>query len=293
MTTGSACSRPLERSQAERPIDYPDDPGVVTAPTDCIIDMIVDNLAPDTSLPIKAAVTMSVGRLLDGFKYAERFIGGTAASCVLMPDTCHRCRGPCKVTGTSTFRVGEVPWLARARLPCLRRTAMTVSAPSTISTRARCGPPAHEPEGSDSRRASSVFVCSSGANPTTPGCTRSQGRVRAPTVMVPAGHRGAGIYGCPSRTLRGSGRRSDLARSPRTGASKGRRAGLRDRPAGGGAEHAGGTASPDSPTTPLPGSSQPADRAVAQIPCSRRAEGRRYTAQVTTEHTAYAARNAR
>ncbi|MFF2745853.1 phosphatidylserine decarboxylase [Kitasatospora sp. NPDC058048] len=83
-----------ELKPGKRPIDYPDDPSVVTAPTDCIVNMIVDNLAPDTPLPIKAAVTMSVSRLLDGSKYAEKFIGGTAVSCILMPDTYHRYHAP-------------------------------------------------------------------------------------------------------------------------------------------------------------------------------------------------------
>ncbi|MFE2108082.1 phosphatidylserine decarboxylase [Kitasatospora sp. NPDC059463] len=83
-----------ELKPGARTIDAPEDPSVVVAPTDCIINMIVDNLAPDTPLPIKAAVTMSVGRLLDGSEYAERFIGGTAVSCILMPDTYHRYHAP-------------------------------------------------------------------------------------------------------------------------------------------------------------------------------------------------------
>ncbi|MET8698114.1 phosphatidylserine decarboxylase [Kitasatospora sp. NPDC004723] len=83
-----------ELKPGARPIDHPDDPSVVTAPTDCVINMVVDNLAPDTPLPIKAAVTMSVSRLLNGSKYAENFIGGTAVSCILMPDTYHRYHAP-------------------------------------------------------------------------------------------------------------------------------------------------------------------------------------------------------
>ncbi|MFF2659172.1 phosphatidylserine decarboxylase [Kitasatospora sp. NPDC058032] len=83
-----------ELTDTARPIDYPDDPSVVTAPTDCVINMVVDNLAPDTPLPIKAAVTMSVSRLLNGSQYAENFIGGTAVSCILMPDTYHRYHAP-------------------------------------------------------------------------------------------------------------------------------------------------------------------------------------------------------
>lgn len=37
---------------------------------------------------------MSVSRLLDGSEYAEKFIGGTAVSCILMPDTYHRYHAP-------------------------------------------------------------------------------------------------------------------------------------------------------------------------------------------------------
>ncbi|WP_380282963.1 phosphatidylserine decarboxylase [Kitasatospora purpeofusca] len=83
-----------ELKPGSRWIDDSLDPSVVVAPTDCVINMIVDDLTDETPLPIKGGVTMNVGRLLAGSKYAEKFTGGTAVSCILMPDTYHRYHAP-------------------------------------------------------------------------------------------------------------------------------------------------------------------------------------------------------
>jgi phosphatidylserine decarboxylase len=85
-----------------RPIDALEDDSVVTAPADCVINMIVDDLTDTTRLPVKT-VTMNVKELLNNSKYADRFVaaggqgGGTAVSCILMPDTYHWYHAP--VTG--------------------------------------------------------------------------------------------------------------------------------------------------------------------------------------------------
>ncbi|MFC5055896.1 phosphatidylserine decarboxylase [Saccharothrix xinjiangensis] len=88
-----------------RPIDAPNDDSVVVAPADCVINMIVDDLTADTALPVKT-VTMNVETLLDRSEYAASFVkdhkrgdtsGGTAVSCILMPDTYHWYHSP--VTG--------------------------------------------------------------------------------------------------------------------------------------------------------------------------------------------------
>lgn len=90
-----------ELAPGARPIDGRLDPGVVVAPTDCVINMIVDELTDATRIPVKT-VTMNVDQLLNGSRYAKHFThdregkpgGGTAVSCILMPDTYHRYHAP-------------------------------------------------------------------------------------------------------------------------------------------------------------------------------------------------------
>ncbi|WP_242907683.1 phosphatidylserine decarboxylase [Actinomadura terrae] len=74
--------------QSKRPIAAADDAGVVVAPADCVINMIVDDLTVDTPIPVKT-VTMNIRQLLNNSKYADKFVGGTAVSCILMPDMYH------------------------------------------------------------------------------------------------------------------------------------------------------------------------------------------------------------
>ncbi|WP_431041063.1 phosphatidylserine decarboxylase [Streptomyces sp. P1-3] len=82
-----------EVKKERRPIDAEDDDSVVVAPADCVINMIVDELTETTPIPVKT-VTMNVAQLLGNSSYAERFIGGTAVSCILMPDSYHRYHAP-------------------------------------------------------------------------------------------------------------------------------------------------------------------------------------------------------
>ncbi|MCF3106158.1 phosphatidylserine decarboxylase [Streptomyces roseoverticillatus] len=84
-----------EIKEGRRPVDAKDDPTVVVAPADCVINMIVDDLKADTPIPVKTATaTMNLRTLLDGSEYAERFVGGTAVSCILMPDSYHWYHAP-------------------------------------------------------------------------------------------------------------------------------------------------------------------------------------------------------
>ncbi|MEV7930522.1 MULTISPECIES: phosphatidylserine decarboxylase [unclassified Kitasatospora] len=76
------------KDPSRRPIDARTDKSVVVAPADCVINMIVDDLTENTPIPVKT-VTMNVRQLLDDSDYAQRFIGGTAVSCILMPDGYH------------------------------------------------------------------------------------------------------------------------------------------------------------------------------------------------------------
>ncbi|WP_231329600.1 phosphatidylserine decarboxylase [Actinomadura graeca] len=82
-----------ELKPGKRPIDAKDDDSVVVAPTDCVINMIVDDLTETTPIPVKT-VTMNVKQLLDGSRHHKRFVGGTAVSCILMPDTYHWYHAP-------------------------------------------------------------------------------------------------------------------------------------------------------------------------------------------------------
>ncbi|MFD5319981.1 phosphatidylserine decarboxylase [Streptomyces sp. NPDC127098] len=93
------------RDDTRRPIDAEDDDSVVVAPTDCVINMIVDDLTEETPIPVKT-VTMNVRQLLADSPHYRRFVperdaagevvrpGGTAVSCVLMPDTYHWYHAP-------------------------------------------------------------------------------------------------------------------------------------------------------------------------------------------------------
>ncbi|GAB2904339.1 phosphatidylserine decarboxylase [Streptomyces mayteni] len=77
----------------KRPIEAENDNSVVVAPTDCVINMIVDELTDTTPIPVKT-VTMNVKQLLADSDYYQNFIGGTAVSCILMPDTYHWYHSP-------------------------------------------------------------------------------------------------------------------------------------------------------------------------------------------------------
>jgi len=80
-----------------RPISSPTDASIVVAPADAIVNMIADELTVDTLLPVKTQ-QLRVDQLLNNSPYAQKFIGGTAVSCILMPTVYHRYHAP--VSGT-------------------------------------------------------------------------------------------------------------------------------------------------------------------------------------------------
>jgi len=90
-------SRALVNRNVSRPISQPLAKEVVTAPGDVEINTIIAKLTEDTKIPIKGIHQMNVSALLNGSKYASKFVGGTAFSCVLMPYAYHRFHSP--VTG--------------------------------------------------------------------------------------------------------------------------------------------------------------------------------------------------
>lgn len=77
----------------QRPITSPDDDAVVVAPADSVINMIVDELTLETKIAVKT-VYLNVKELLNNSSYADNFVGGTAVSCILMPDTYHHYHAP-------------------------------------------------------------------------------------------------------------------------------------------------------------------------------------------------------
>jgi phosphatidylserine decarboxylase len=75
-------------------ISCEDDDSVVVSPADAIVNMIDDNLSIDnTKLQVKTQ-RLNVRELLNNSEYAEHFEGGTAVSCILMPDVYHHYHAP-------------------------------------------------------------------------------------------------------------------------------------------------------------------------------------------------------
>ena len=89
-------TRELKLSKNPRPIDSPDDDSVVVASGDTEINFIESELTLSKPLKVKTR-HINVNDLLNGSKYAKYFVGGTAVSCVLMPNSYHRYHAP--VTG--------------------------------------------------------------------------------------------------------------------------------------------------------------------------------------------------
>ena len=97
-----------EVKDGARPVSDKDDETVIVAPADCVINMIVDDLTAETQIQVKT-VTLNVSQLLDGSPHADKFIGGTAVSCILMPNTYHRYHSPVsgKVIESNDSVVGD------------------------------------------------------------------------------------------------------------------------------------------------------------------------------------------
>jgi phosphatidylserine decarboxylase len=97
-TVNDFFARELKDADKSRPVAVDKDGSVVVAASaDCVINMIVDQLTETTPIPVKT-VTMNVKELLRDSEYADKFVGGTAVSCILMPDMYHWYHAP--VAGT-------------------------------------------------------------------------------------------------------------------------------------------------------------------------------------------------
>lgn len=86
-------TRELKKSANPRPIAYPNDDSVVVASGDTEINFIESDLTLETPLEVKTRY-INVNELLKESDYAKYFEGGTAISCVLMPNSYHRYHAP-------------------------------------------------------------------------------------------------------------------------------------------------------------------------------------------------------
>ncbi len=82
-----------ELKDGKRPVSYDDDDSVLVSPADAVVNMIDDNLSLETRLPVKTQ-KLNIKQLLNNSSLAEKFVGGTALSCILMPDVYHRYHSP-------------------------------------------------------------------------------------------------------------------------------------------------------------------------------------------------------
>jgi len=84
----------LDQAKA-RPQTLPDRDYVISAPTDAILNSIpVKIIDKRTTLRTKGTRELNIQQLLAGSGHWEKFIGGTALSCILMPNTYHRYHAP-------------------------------------------------------------------------------------------------------------------------------------------------------------------------------------------------------
>ena len=138
---------------------YPERDYIVVAPTDCIMNplvqvlnkhgtvtrQIINNpLQYDTVLDVKG-IPMSMDQLLHGIpeKYKQQFVGGSGQSCVLMPSTYHHFHSPvdgkviyADVVKANTLGTSGTFGVTLIFLTGCRLTAMwDVQAPILVSSR--------------------------------------------------------------------------------------------------------------------------------------------------------------
>lgn len=98
-------ARELDYSKNPRPVDHPDDDSLVCATADTIINFILADLTLHQKMDIKGR-QISVYDMLNKSKLAKYFVGGTAVSCVLMPNVYHHYHSP--VNG-KIVESGDIP----------------------------------------------------------------------------------------------------------------------------------------------------------------------------------------
>lgn len=88
-------SRALNPKRNPRPVSNPRDNSILAASADTEINFIESDLTLKTSLKVKTR-EINVSELLNQSKYAKYFVGGTALSAVLLPNSYHRYHSPVK-----------------------------------------------------------------------------------------------------------------------------------------------------------------------------------------------------
>lgn len=86
-------TRELNPEADPRPISSPKDDSVVVASADTIINLILSDLTLETDINVKGR-QIAMKNLLDNSDFADHFVGGTAVSCVLMPNVYHHYHSP-------------------------------------------------------------------------------------------------------------------------------------------------------------------------------------------------------
>lgn len=97
--------RELKPSANARPISNPNEPNILVSSADAEINFIESELTMTTMLNVKSR-QINVKDLLYDSKYASKFEGGTALSCVLLPGSYHRYHAP---VGGDIVESQEVP----------------------------------------------------------------------------------------------------------------------------------------------------------------------------------------
>jgi phosphatidylserine decarboxylase len=88
-------SRKFKDINKVRPQTMPQRDYVIGAPTDAIVNSISAKLVADTdTIPTKGTQVLNIRQLLAGSKHWKKFVGGTAMSCILMPNTYHHYHAP-------------------------------------------------------------------------------------------------------------------------------------------------------------------------------------------------------
>jgi phosphatidylserine decarboxylase len=110
-------SRTLKDQAASRPQTMPQRDYIITAPTDCTMNSAPQRITDlQAEIPTKFNTAVNIVHMLDGSKHAQRFVGGTALSCVLMPNTYHHYHAPvsgqvieARVIGAPFFGYDDFP----------------------------------------------------------------------------------------------------------------------------------------------------------------------------------------
>ena len=88
-------ARALKNLAESRPQTMPERDYIISAPTDALLNSIPTKIVDNkTMIKTKGTQQLNIENLLAGSEYFSKFIGGTAISCILMPNTYHRYHSP-------------------------------------------------------------------------------------------------------------------------------------------------------------------------------------------------------